>query len=147
VRIGLDTNIFLASLKKEKWRYKDVEVILEGIYSGKIEGCCSILTLMEISQFFYRSGDEDGALKALEFFDEMPNLLLVSLDKELAPLAGQLYRQYRLPTVDNLILSSLISYGIDVFITYDNHFQKVKLIRIQKPRAFRRKMLQYPSDG
>jgi len=64
----------------------------------------------------------------------MPNLIIVDFTFDLIELTTKLKTKYKLGIGDSIILSAPIALGADSFVTYDDNFNMVKEIKIEKFR-------------
>ncbi|MBI3443085.1 PIN domain-containing protein [Candidatus Woesebacteria bacterium] len=102
------------------------EVIIEKIADKTTYVKTSVISYLETLSFpgFDEDGDKLSFIKS--FFFIQPALEIVDLGSTLAEKAAELRRIYHLLTPDAVQLATAITNKVDVFITNDEHFKKVR---------------------
>lgn len=124
-RIGLDSNIFIYFIEGIPTYQKLTRKIFESIESGRTEGICSTLSLLEILVQPYRNKDEERVNEFYGLLTTYPNLIWVDMTLDIASQGAQLRAQYKLKTPDAILLASAIQSEATGFIGNDKQLKKV----------------------
>jgi len=128
--IGVDTGFFIElakgnSITKEIWNK---------VSNGDDELIVSVISLNEIIVHFYRMGNIEEKDKLVNLMKLMPNIELVPVSIKIAEESAKYRHSLGIPTIDSLILTTLILHGCKEIISTDPHFKKAeeqKLIKIK----------------
>ena len=80
-----------------------------------------VISLYEVYKKFLSIGDSEKANIAV---DIMQNAIVIDINPQLAVLAAQLGKQYKLPMADSIIYATTIQYDAEIY-TQDKHFENL----------------------
>ena len=128
--VGVDTGFFIELAKsnstaKELW---------DKVSNGDEELLVSVISLNEIIVHFYRTGNIEEKDKLINLMKLMPNIELVPVSIKIAEESAKYRHSLGIPTIDSLILTTLILHGCKEIISTDPHFKKAeeqKLVKIK----------------
>ena len=82
------------------------------------------ICLYETRKKFLNDGDVAKAVTAIEI---MKNGIVISINSEIALLASDVSKQYKLPMADSIIYATAVLYDAEIY-TQDKHFQNLERI-------------------
>ena len=82
------------------------------------------LCLYEVRKKFLNDDDVAKAVTAIEI---MKNGIVISINSEIALLASDVSKQYKLPLADSIIYATAVLYDSEIY-TQDRHFQNLDRI-------------------
>jgi predicted nucleic acid-binding protein len=126
----MDTNLFIYAFEQHPDYGETVKVLLEKVEEGAVVATASTITLTEILTKPIREGNESLEKRYRLLFTHFPNLIVISVDMDVAEQAAYLRGRYGLKTPDALIVASAIASKADLFITNDQRLAIVKEIKI-----------------
>ena len=133
--IGLDTGFFVELLRGRPQPVR----IWNQLTDGDLEAACSVLTLFELERLGLRGAIERHAADKLrEAIPVICNLRWLD-DLEVVSHAAAIGHGNGIPTVDALILASLLLEGAEVVYTTDEHLERfektgLEIVNLRKPR-------------
>ncbi|KNZ33310.1 MAG: twitching motility protein PilT [Methylibium sp. NZG] len=95
---------------------------------GRSECIVPTIVQLELSKWLMREVDEDRADQVIAFTQKC---IVVPLDSQLALLAADLHRQYKLATADAIVYATAQARGAEL-LTCDAHFAKLPAVRYFK---------------
>ena len=128
--VGVDTGFFIELAKnnptaKELW---------DKVSNGDEELIASVISLNEIIVHFYRIGNIEEKDKLVNLMKLMPNVELVPVSVKIAEESAKYRHSLGIPTIDSLILTTLMLHGCKEIISTDPHFKKAeeqKLVKVK----------------
>ncbi len=129
-RIGLDSNIFIYFIEGILAYQKLTRKIFESIESGRNEGICSTLSLLEILVQPYRNKDEERVNQFYGLLTTYPHLSWVDMTLAIADQGAQLRARYQLKTPDAILLATAIQSEATGFIGNDKRLKKVTELEV-----------------
>src|SRR3989344_382249 len=126
--IGVDTGFFIELAKgnsaaKEIW---------DKVSNGDEELIVSVISLNELIVYFYRRGNIEEKDKWINLMKLMPNIELVPVSIKIAEESAKYRHSLGIPTVDSLILTTLILHDCEEIISTDPHFKKAEEQKLAK---------------
>lgn len=132
--LGLDTNIFIRALKKDKFTNEEARNLLERIKEVKPKVFISVLVIEEFLIHIYKYKDKrEKEIPAILDFITLEGLCIVTdVNRQIAMLAAKLRAENSgLRTPDAIHLATALSSGAKVFITTDRRIpQKIKGLKV-----------------
>ena len=128
--IGVDTGFFI-ELAKQNSTAKE---LWGKVSNGDEELIVSVISLNEIIVHFYRTGNIEEKDKLINLMKLMPNVELVPVSIKIAEESAKYRHSLGIPTIDSLILTTLILHGCKEIISTDPHFKKAeeqKLVKVK----------------
>ena len=127
---GADTGFFIEyangnATAKEIW---------DKVSNGEEELIVSVISLNEISVYFFRKGSIKEKDELINLIKLMPNIDLVPVSAKISEESAKHRHSLGIPTVDSLILTTFILQGCKEIIATDRHFEKAdeqKLIKVR----------------
>ena len=135
-RVCFDTNIFLGIFLEEKDKVAPSLQILQLLSNGDLEGVVSSISLIEIATLFYQKGETQKGKKAVDLVRALPNITIVDVTADMALQIADMKVSEKLSIADAAVLTSATELRSDIFLTYDNDFEKVKKIKCMKPEEY-----------
>jgi len=97
----------------------------------------STISINELLTYYYKRGKGDMAKKLIEEILLLGNAIFVPVDREIAERSAGYRYGLGIPTVDSVVLATLVQHSCDVVLTTDSHFEgaakqdiiKVKMIQ------------------
>jgi predicted nucleic acid-binding protein len=83
------------------------------------------ICLYEVRKKFLNDNDPDTAVAVI---DIMKNSIVINLDSEIALLASDMGKQYKLPMADSIIYATAVMCDAELY-TQDKHFENLKRVR------------------
>ncbi|MBI2143101.1 type II toxin-antitoxin system VapC family toxin [Candidatus Woesearchaeota archaeon] len=124
--VYLDSNIFIFACSSDETVGVQCARILDSVVKGKISAVTTLLTFDELFYTLYKDKGFEAAVLFSENFLAMPNLSLADVDSEIIHNSLQLIKQYRLAPRDGIHAATAQRYKVDVFVSDDGDFSKVK---------------------
>ena len=124
--VYIDANVFISSvidLENDGNRARD---ILSRIKNGKMKAFTSTLTLDEVLWILQKKKDRDNACKAVEVFIGLPNLTFISVNDEIMRVGINIYKNGNLRPRDAIHLSCMKAKRLNIIISSDSDFDKIK---------------------
>ncbi len=129
-KIFLDTLIFIYHID-ENPKYIDlVDEIFKLIDTGRIEGCTSIITLLEVLVRPFQENDTQTAVKYKELILNSKNLDVLEVKESVVERAAKLRAEYKIKTPDAIQVASAILNKVDIFISNDKDLERIKEVDI-----------------
>lgn len=129
-RIGLDSNIFIYFIEGFPTYQKLTQKIFTSIESGRNEGICSTLSLLEVLVQPYRNNDEERVNQFYGLLTTYPHLTWVDMTLGIADQGAQLRALYKLKTPDAILLATAIQSEATGFIGNDAQLKKVTELEV-----------------
>lgn len=127
--VYLDSNIFIFACSSNETVSGQCAKILDSVVKGKISAVTTLLTFDELFYTLYRDNGFEEAVLFSENFLAMPNLSLANVDSGTIHNSLQLIKQYRLAPRDAIHAATAQRYKVDVFVSDDGDFSKVKELK------------------
>ena len=125
----LDANVFIyAALNVEK-QGEGARALLQRVQDGKDECCSSALTFDEIVYVVGKHRNLELGRIAGEAFLELQGLDIIPVDEKLLHDTARLIRIYNLKPRDAIHASSALLRGVQVMVSTDSDFDKVKELK------------------
>ncbi len=124
-RVGLDSNILIYFIEGSPAYEKPARKIFESFKTGRNNGVCSTLTLLEVLAQPYRKNNEELVNKFYGLLTTFPNLNWVEMDVNIADLGARIRAEYKLKTPDAILLATAIRSEATGFIGNDSQLKKV----------------------
>ena len=124
-RIGLDTAIFIYHLEAHPRYLPLTTIVLAGVQAGEWEGVTSVITLMELTVQPWRLGRDDVARHYEVLLTTFPNLITVTVDREVAREAARLRARYNVRPADALQVAAALVHGATAFVTNDSRLSRL----------------------
>ncbi|MEK6895441.1 MAG: type II toxin-antitoxin system VapC family toxin [Nanoarchaeota archaeon] len=125
----LDTNIFMNAFLYEDDKAKKCKEIISKIARNELVGVTSALTWDEIVYSIKRLLGSEKAEISGERFLNIPNLKLLSADKNIIARSQKLIVKYKLNPRDAIHAATAMLNGCNSIISDDSDFDKVKEIK------------------
>ena len=109
---------------------------MKKIINKEIIALTSILSWDELVYVLRKFTNNEIATMEGKSFLMFPNLIFVEAKKEIIFKAQKLVEEYNLKPRDAIHLSTALSENCEEFISEDSDFDKIKLIKITKPKEF-----------
>jgi len=129
----IDSNVFIQAVLREDIPSQNV---LKKIINKEIIALTSILSWDELVYVLRKFTNNEIATMEGKSFLMFPNLIFVEAKKEIIFKAQKLVEEYNLKPRDAIHLSTALSENCEEFISEDSDFDKIKLIKITKPKEF-----------
>ena len=129
----IDSNVFIQAVLREDIPSQNV---LKKIINKEIIALTSILSWDELVYVLRKFTNNEIATMEGKSFLMFPNLIFVEAKKEIIFKAQKLVEEYNLKPRDAIHLSTALSENCEEFISKDSDFDKIKLIKITKPKEF-----------
>lgn len=126
--VYLDANVFIYSVLDESQIGEKAREIFEKIRKNKFKGFTSTLTIDEILWAVQKRLDIEKTADITQDFISMQNLEFISVDINTAKEAINLYKNGLEPR-DAIHLASMQSKKINIIISSDSDFDKIKSIK------------------
>ena len=133
----IDTNIFLNSVLYTDEKAAQCINILSKIIERGIIGVTSVLTWDEFIYVIHKNLGKETAIKESENFFKLPNLLLISADKNIIVRAQNLMKEYNIKPRDAIHAATALINNIHEIISDDADFDKIKELKRISPENFR----------
>jgi len=114
-------NIVDSSLRVEYFVENDIDQSIIDIIKDSGDLYIPVISLYEIYKKFLSIGDSEKAKIAV---DIMQNGTIIDINPQLAVLAAQLDKQYKLPMADSIIYATAVLYDAEIY-TQDKHFENL----------------------
>ena len=118
--IGADTGFFIELTKDNSEAIK----IWNKVLNGEEELIVSVISLNELSVYFYRTGNIEKKNRLIDLIKSIPNIELVPVTAKIAEESAKYRHSLGIPTVDSLILTTFILQGCKEIVATDRHFEK-----------------------
>jgi len=128
-KIYLDTNAFIYSAIDETTIGEKSTELISKIKEGKYKAYTATLT---IDEFLWRVKKEVGkekAIKAVEIFQTLANLTLISVDMEVITKAIEIFKTTSLDPRDAIHLAAMKQKNITTIYSTDSDFDKIEDIK------------------
>jgi len=128
--VGVDTGFFIELAKNNPTAKK----LWDKVSNGDEELIASVISLNEIIVHFYRIGNIEEKDKLVNLMKLMPNVELVPVSVKIAEESAKYRHSLGIPTIDSLILTTLMIHGCKEIISTDPHFKKAeeqKLVKVK----------------
>ena len=112
-------NMVDSSLWVEYFLENDIDQSIIDILKDEDDLLVSVISIYEIYKKFLTIGDIEKANTAV---DIMQNATIVDITPEIAILAAQLGKQYKLPMADSIIYATAVLNSAEIY-TQDKHFK------------------------
>ena len=129
----IDTNIFLNSILYSDKKAAQCVKIISKIIEKEIIGITSVLTWDEFVYVVYKNLGKEIAIKEGEKFLKLPNLYLVSADKNIIMKSQNLIREFNVKPRDAIHAATAILNNIHEIISDDMDFDNIKEIKRISP--------------
>ena len=129
-RIGLDSNVFIYFIEGIPAYRKLTRKIFDSIESGRNEGICSTLSLLEILVQPYKNNDDELVNQFYGLLTTYPHLTWVDMTLGIADQGAQLRATYKLKTPDAILLATAIQSDVTGFIGNDTRLKKVTELEV-----------------
>ncbi len=127
--VYLDSNVFIFACSSNELVGVQCAKILDSVVKGKISAVTTLLTFDELFYTLYKDKGFEAAVLFGETFLAMPNLSLADIDSEIIHNSLQLIKQYRLAPRDGIHAATAQRYKVDIFVSNDGDFSKVKELK------------------
>jgi len=114
-------NIVDSSLWIEYFFDNDIDQSIIDILKDTDNLCVPVISLYEVYKKFLSMGENKKANVAVAI---MKNAAVINIEPQLAILAADLGKQYKLPMADSLIYATAVLYNADLY-TQDKHFENL----------------------
>lgn len=118
--IGADTGFFIEYANGNP----TVKEIWDKVSNGEEELIVSVLSLNEISVYFFRKGNIKQKDELINLMKLMPSIDLIPVSAKIAEESAKYRHSLGIPTVDSLILTTFILQGCKEAVATDGHFEK-----------------------
>lgn len=127
--VYLDSNIFIFACSSNEIVGVQCAKILDFVVKGKIRAVTSLLTFDELFYSIYKDKGFEAAVLFGENFLAMPNLSLADVDSEIIHDSLQLIKRHRLAPREGIHAATAQQYNVDVFVSDDGDFSKLKELK------------------
>jgi predicted nucleic acid-binding protein len=128
--VGIDSMIFIYHIEGNKKYLPLTKHLLYLVEQNKFKGATSILTLIELLIKPNREGRDDLIRDYKFLLKNFPNLILRSLDEEVAESTAETRARYNLRTPDAIQVATAMVVKAKSFVTNDRRFEKVDALKI-----------------
>lgn len=128
--VGIDSMIFIYHIEGNKKYLPLTRSLLYLVEQNKFKGATSILTLIELLIKPKREGREDLIRDYKFLFKNFPNLIIRSLDEEVAESTAEIKARYNLRTPDAIQVATAMVVNAKGFVTNDRRFEKIEALKI-----------------
>ena len=118
--IGADTGFFIELTKDNSEAIK----IWNKVLNGEEELIVSVISLNELSVYFYRTGNIEKKNRLIDLIKSIPNIELVPVTAKIAEESAKYRHSLGIPTADSLILTTFILQSCKEIVATDRHFEK-----------------------
>lgn len=125
----LDANVFIYAALNVEQLGERARALLQRVQDGKDEGCSSALTFDEIVYVVGKHRNLELGRIAGEAFLGLQGLDIIPVDEKLLHDAARLIRTYKLKPRDAIHASSALLRRVQVMVSTDSHFDKVKELK------------------
>jgi len=126
----LDANVFVFAAVNTEDLGDKARSIIRRIQLGEETAVTSALTWDEVF-WAVKKHNMELAFEVCEAMMNLPNLEIISADKELALSALRLMRDCHLAPRDALHAATAIACDVDFVVTSDEHFSRVKELKVK----------------
>jgi predicted nucleic acid-binding protein len=112
----VDTSLWIAFFAGTK-----LDISIMDAIKGKDELCVPVICLYEVRKKFLNDGDIEKANLAV---DIMRVGKVIDIDSEIAVLASDMSKRYRLPMADSIIYATAKIFCAEIY-TQDKHFENL----------------------
>ena len=126
----LDANVFVFAAVNTEELGVNARSVIRKIQLGEDIAVTSALTWDEVF-WAVKKHSVELAFEVSEAMLNLPNLEIVSADKELALSALRLMRECHIAPRDALHAATAIACGVDFLVTSDPHFSRVKELKVK----------------
>ena len=120
--IGVDTGFFIELTKDNSEAINIWNKVLNGDESLIV----SVISLNELSVYFYRTGNIEKKDRLINLIKLIPNVELIPVTSEIAEESAKYRHSLGIPTVDSMILTTFILQGCKESVATDEHFKKAE---------------------
>ena len=120
--IGVDTGFFIELTKDNSEAINIWNKALNGDESLIV----SVISLNELSVYFYRTGNIEKKDRLINLIKLIPNVELIPVTSEIAEESAKYRHSLGIPTVDSMILTTFILQGCKESVATDEHFKKAE---------------------
>ncbi|MBO3755395.1 MAG: type II toxin-antitoxin system VapC family toxin [Candidatus Brockarchaeota archaeon] len=140
IRILIESNLLLASIKKEDRLKPIAKRILEEIDSGKLKGVyASVATIQEIVFWFYNRQLFDELVKAVNALLHLKNIEWITIRPEICLTASILINEYKVSPFDAYHIATAI-FRDRIIISTEHVYDKIKGIKRIDPKELVQKL-------
>jgi predicted nucleic acid-binding protein len=126
--IYLDSNVFIYATINTAELGEKARSLLQKIQQGEEKAETSALTFDEVF-WAVKKHNFELALEACRALLNFPNLEIISANREVALLALQVIKEYRLAPRDAIHTATAIAAKADAIVSTDAHFDKIEEIK------------------
>ena len=120
--IGVDTGFFIELTKDNSEAINIWNKVLNGDESLIV----SVISLNELSVYFYRTGNIEKKDRLINLIKLIPNVELMPVTSKIAEESAKHRHSLGIPTVDSMILTTFILQGCKESVATDRHFKKAE---------------------
>lgn len=129
-KLFIDTTPIIYFVEKNATYINLIRPIFAGIDTGKNEAITSTITLLEVLDHPYRTGNTALAEKYREILMTSKGLSTMDISNEISEMAARLRAKYAIKSPDALQIATGLYYNADKFLTNDVRLRKVNEIEI-----------------
>ena len=118
-------NIVDSSLWLEYFFENDIDTSIIDVLKDSGKLYVPVISIYEVHKKFLSIGEFEKANIAV---DIMQNATVININPQLAILAAQLGKQYKLPMADSIIYATAVLYDAEIY-TQDKHFENLDRVR------------------
>ncbi len=120
MRIGVDTGFFLALVEDEP----TAKIYWDEIVAEQSDLVLSVLTVHELLVYFYKRGKADLVREWLTLIRALDNVQILPVTEDIAQRAAGYRHGLGIPTVDSLIVATLIIANCELVLSRDQDFER-----------------------
>ena len=118
-------NIVDSSLWLEYFFENDIDTSIIDVLKDSGKLYVPVISIYEVHKKFLSIGEFEKANIAV---DIMQNATVININPQLAILAAQLGKQYKLPMADSIIYATAVLYDAEIY-TQDKHFENLDRVQ------------------
>ena len=119
--LGVDTGFFVAYANNHPRALEIWQELIDGLHTLVV----STLTINELLVYFYQRGDGDKAQEWIDLMVETDSIEVIPVSIEIAASSARYRHGMGLPTVDSVILATLLTCQCDKVLSTDDDFRVV----------------------
>ncbi|MBI4895805.1 MAG: type II toxin-antitoxin system VapC family toxin [Candidatus Aenigmarchaeota archaeon] len=135
MRVFIDSNIFIYAIQAHPEFGEKCKKIIEDIESGKIDATASVLNVAEVGEVIDRNTSRKLSLDVLELILSLP-MNIEPVVKEHEIYALNIFQNSNINYFDTIFIAVMKEKFINTIITNDPKFDKIKGIRVIKPKDY-----------
>jgi len=125
--LTIDASVFLNAFNPAEPHHRESSALMKNIRAGGIPVVAPTLVLPEVAAAIARAvGDAESARQFADHLRDLPGLILVALDEDLAMLAAQMASEYRLRGSDAVYGAVALRFGSPIVTLDREQYTRLK---------------------